>query len=82
MRQSREQREANKVANRAIIEEGRYLGSVFVTPEGNIFNFNGDLYGKNLRIYVKKWLRAEQKFNGLDGLKEQLEKDKKEAAKV
>jgi len=44
--------------------------------EVNIFDFNGDLYGKLLRVFVKKHLRGEQKFAGLDALKQQLAKDK------
>jgi riboflavin kinase/FMN adenylyltransferase len=44
--------------------------------EVNLFNFNEDIYGKTLRIFLRKFLRAEQKFDGLDALKEQLAKDK------
>jgi len=50
--------------------------------EVNIFDFNGDLYGKTLRVFVKKYLRGEQKFAGLDALKAQLAKDKEEAMKA
>jgi riboflavin kinase / FMN adenylyltransferase len=46
------------------------------TIEVNIFDFDEDIYGKKLRVYVKQYLRGEQKFAGLDGLKEQLAKDK------
>ncbi|MBO9635987.1 MAG: bifunctional riboflavin kinase/FAD synthetase [Chitinophagaceae bacterium] len=44
--------------------------------EVNIFDFNEDIYGSTLRVYVKKYLRGEQKFNGLDALKHQLAIDK------
>ena len=47
--------------------------------EVNIFNFDEDIYGKTVRVYVRKHLRDEQKFNGLDALKEQLAKDKNQA---
>jgi riboflavin kinase/FMN adenylyltransferase len=47
--------------------------------EVNIFDFDEDIYGKTLRVYVKKHLRQEQKFSGLDALKEQLAKDKEHA---
>ncbi len=40
--------------------------------EVNIFDFEGDLYGKSLEVQVLHFLRAEQKFNGLDALKIQL----------
>jgi len=44
--------------------------------EVNLFDFNKDIYGQTLRVYLRKYLRGEQKFNGLDALKEQLAKDK------
>jgi len=44
--------------------------------EVNIFDFDEDIYGATLRVYLKKFLRQEQKFRGLDALKEQLAKDK------
>jgi riboflavin kinase/FMN adenylyltransferase len=47
--------------------------------EVNIFDFDKDIYGKKLRVYVKQYLRGEQKFAGLDALKEQLAKDKENA---
>jgi riboflavin kinase / FMN adenylyltransferase len=46
------------------------------TIEANIFDFNEDIYGKTLQVYVKKYLRGEQKFSGLEALKDQLAKDK------
>ncbi len=46
------------------------------TIEVNIFDFDEDIYGKTLRVYVKKYLRPEVKFNNLEELKEQLAKDK------
>ncbi|QEC68096.1 bifunctional riboflavin kinase/FAD synthetase [Panacibacter ginsenosidivorans] len=50
--------------------------------EVNIFDFNQDIYGKILRVYIKQYLRGEVKFNGLDALKEQLALDKISALKV
>jgi len=47
--------------------------------EVNIFNFSEDIYGKTLRVYLKKYLRGEVKFAGIDALKEQLAKDKVDA---
>ncbi len=44
--------------------------------ETNIFDFKGDLYGKNLRLYLLDFIREEQKFSGLDDLKIAIEKDK------
>jgi riboflavin kinase/FMN adenylyltransferase len=50
--------------------------------EVNIFDFDGDLYGKTLRIFIKKHLRGEVKFAGLDALKQQLAKDRENALAV
>jgi riboflavin kinase/FMN adenylyltransferase len=47
--------------------------------EVNLFDFDNDLYGAIITVYVKKFLRAEQKFAGLDALKDQLAKDKTDA---
>jgi riboflavin kinase / FMN adenylyltransferase len=47
--------------------------------EVNIFNFDADIYGATLRIVLKKYLRGEQKFNGLEALKQQLAADRQQA---
>jgi riboflavin kinase/FMN adenylyltransferase len=49
------------------------------TIEVNLFDFNEDIYGQVLQVTVQHYLRGEQKFNGLDALKEQLAKDKEQA---
>ena len=49
------------------------------TIEINIFDFNEDIYGKKLRVFVKSYLRKERKFSGLDELKSQLATDKTNA---
>jgi riboflavin kinase/FMN adenylyltransferase len=46
------------------------------TIEVNIFDFDEAIYGQTITVTLKKHLRSEQKFNGLDALKEQLAKDK------
>ncbi len=46
--------------------------------EVNLLEFNEDIYGAALKVYLKKFLRGEQKFNGLDALKAQLAKDKEQ----
>jgi riboflavin kinase/FMN adenylyltransferase len=52
------------------------------TIEVNIFDFDKDIYGKEIIVSVKKHLRNEQKFSGLDALKQQLMKDKINAIEV
>jgi riboflavin kinase/FMN adenylyltransferase len=52
------------------------------TIEVNIFDFDKDIYGKPLRVYVDQYLRPEVKFNNLEELKEQLAKDKIDSLKI
>jgi riboflavin kinase/FMN adenylyltransferase len=55
------------------------IGVTERTIEVNIFEFDKDIYGKRLRVYVKKYLREEMKFKDLEELKEQLGKDKEDS---
>lgn len=43
-----------------------------VTVEGFLLDFNGDLYGKRLRLEFYKHLRGERKFPSLDALREEV----------
>ena len=52
------------------------------TIEVNIFDFDRMIYGETLKVIVKKYLRPEVKFNGLEALKEQLALDKINSLKV
>ena len=45
--------------------------------EVNLFDFDGDLYGKQIHVRFIDRIRDEEKFDGLDELKAQLEQDKK-----
>ena len=47
--------------------------------EVNIFDFKRDIYGQHIRVIVKKYLRAEVKFNNLDELTQQLHRDKEDS---
>ena len=53
-------------------------GKVRVT-EVNIFDFDKEIYGQKIRVMVKKYLRGEVKFDGLEALKTQLHKDKEDS---
>ena len=44
--------------------------------EVNIFDFNKEIYGQTLKVFVKKYLREEIKFNGLEELVQQMDQDK------
>lgn len=50
--------------------------------EVNIFDFDKDIYGKTLRVYVKKYLRPEVRFDSLDALVKQIDQDKKDSLRV
>jgi riboflavin kinase / FMN adenylyltransferase len=52
-----------------------------LTIETNIFNFDEDIYGKNIRIYFISFIRNEQKFENTSLLKAQLEEDKRNIIK-
>lgn len=47
--------------------------------EVNIFDFEEDIYGELIKVEIVKRLRDEKKFNELDELKQQLQKDKQAA---
>ena len=44
--------------------------------EVNLFDFNENLYNKEIRVHLTEFLRDEVKFSSLEELKVQLEKDK------
>ena len=52
-----------------------------ITVETFILDFNKDIYEEEITLYFLKFLRNEKKFNSIDKLKNQLEKDAKNAAK-
>lgn len=47
--------------------------------ETHILDYNGDLYGRCVRVSLLRFIRTEQKFDGIESLKQQLEKDKQTA---
>lgn len=50
--------------------------------EVNIFDFDKEIYGQTIRVYVKKYLRPEAKFDSLQQLIDQIGNDKTESLKV
>ena len=42
---------------------------------GDLLDFSGDLYGQELTLEFVAWLRAEEKYDGLDALTTQLALD-------
>ena len=52
------------------------------TIEVNIFDFNQNIYQKNIRVYFKARIRDEKKFNSPEELVSQLNMDKDQALKI
>lgn len=50
-----------------------------VVIEVNIFDFNDDIYGERVTVFCHHFLRPEIKFDGIDPLVEQMNKDKEKA---
>lgn len=53
-----------------------------VNGEVHIFDFDEDIYEKEIEIFFVEKLRDQQKFNSLDELKAQIEKDKLKALSI
>lgn len=50
--------------------------------ELHLFNFDGNIYGKEITVYFKNRIRDEKKFNHAEELKSQLVKDKEISLKL
>jgi riboflavin kinase/FMN adenylyltransferase len=51
------------------------------TIETNIFDFDTEIYGEDLKLELLHYLRPEQKFNGLEGLVSQIKIDRENSVK-
>ena len=60
------------------VDPGRASRSI----EANIFNFDGNLYGKTVTLFFKYRLREERKFDNMDQLTRQMEADRNEALRL
>jgi len=49
------------------------------TVEAHLFDFQGDLYDKQITVFLREFLREERKFESLDALKAQLLLDQRNA---
>lgn len=65
------------IGNRPTIDE-----DLKQTIEVNIFDFDQDIYGKELNVVFVEYLRGDVKFTTIEALKDQLTKDKQAALKV
>ena len=47
----------------------------YVKIEAHILNFNDDIYQKEIKLFLKNFIRSERKFENIDELKNQVMKD-------
>jgi riboflavin kinase/FMN adenylyltransferase len=50
--------------------------------EVNLFDFDEEIYGQTLKVYVKQYLREEIKFSSLEDLVKQIDRDKIDSLKI
>ncbi len=53
-----------------------------ISVEIHLLDWEGDLYGENLTVSLINFLRPEQKFNSLEALKNQIQKDCQQAKEL
>ena len=69
----------NGVRYKAMMNIGHnptFEGDAAKTIEIHIFDFSGDIYGQQIRVFVLKYLRAERRFSDVSELISQMEVDK------
>jgi len=57
-------------------------GDTQTTIETHVLDFTGDLYGRHVRLAFVQRLRDERRFDDVDGLKAQIEADKRRAERL
>jgi riboflavin kinase/FMN adenylyltransferase len=67
----------DRTVHAAAISIGRLptFGDDRLQIEAHLIDFHGDLYGRTLRVELVDWIREQQKFPGIDKLKDQLGRD-------
>jgi riboflavin kinase/FMN adenylyltransferase len=58
------------------------FGGEGIVLEAHLFDFDGDLYGRHLRVALVEYLRPEKKFDGIDELKAQIADDSSRARQI
>ena len=71
-----------KIYRRKGIFGRQYILSNGRRPDLLAEDFDGNLYGKNIFVEFVRFIREEKKFDSLDELKVQLNKDKQKAKKL
>ncbi len=70
--------EVNKIIHKGMMNIGQRptVDGLNRVIEVHIFDFEKVIYNQNISVHIHKRIRNEEKFSGLDALKEQLVKDK------
>lgn len=79
--------------SRLTIHDSRYKGMMSIgfrpTVDGkkrvievNIFDFDEEIYDQTLKVFVKKYLREEKKFDSLEALVKQIDQDKIDSLEI
>lgn len=58
------------------------IGDNKIMTEVNIFDFDKDIYGRDLRVHVRKFIRQEIKFDNLEDLKLQIAQDEVDVRRI
>ena len=77
----------------ALVDETQYKGMLSIgnrptlqnsneRVEINLFDFDEEIYGANIRVIVKSYLREQEKYSSLDELKMQLSIDKENSMRI
>ncbi|MBN2370473.1 MAG: bifunctional riboflavin kinase/FAD synthetase [Vicinamibacteria bacterium] len=71
-------------SRRAVVNIGRRptFDASNVTIEAHLLDFEGDLYGRSLRIEYQARLREERRFKSADRLRDQIVRDRDQAARI
>lgn len=77
----------------ALVNKKRYKGMLSIGKrptlndtvekvEVNLFDFDADIYGETVTVYVHHYLRAQEKYDSLEALKAQIDADKRASLEV
>jgi len=58
------------------------VGGLKLLLEAHLFDFQGELYGRRLRVRFVRHLRPERRFDGLEALKAQIAEDARQARAI
>ena len=75
-------REGGAVPGVASLGTRPTVGGKVPLLEAHVFDFEGDLYGREIGVEFVSWLRAEEKFGSLEALVEQMHRDAEAARSI